>query len=297
MVLNRHQLIAILTKAGAGHEFPPFSLHLFDTLPSTNQTLWQLIAQGAEPGTVVIAGQQTAGRGQWGHKWSSPPGGLYLSLAIAPQLSATQSYQLTLCSAWGIATALRDCGIPVQLKWPNDLILGDRKLGGILTETKVFQGRIAQAVVGVGINWANPVPETGIALQSFLVEQPGTIITSLEILTAVTLQGLVSGLQHCSPTGIDTWLPSYHQLLTNMSQIVSINGCTGTIIGITPTGELRVRLHPKPSGDFLPKAEGKRQKTEGFRLETDDDLLATNVDSLDPKEICLQPGSISLGYF
>jgi len=71
----------------------------------------------------------------------------------------------------GNCYGLREHGIPVGLKWPNDLMLCGRKLGGILTETKVQQGRITKAVVGVGINW-NPVPETGINLLSFQANQP-----------------------------------------------------------------------------------------------------------------------------
>ena len=240
-----------------------FSIHLFETLPSTNQTLWSLIEQGASPGTVVIATQQTAGRGQWGRQWVSPLGGLYLSVAIAPNLPAQKSYQLTLCSAWGIATALRDRGIPVGLKWPNDLMLCGCKLGGILTETKVQQGQITKAVVGVGINWANPVPAPGINLQSLAGDQFDSI-TSLEMLTAITLEGIAAG-NECLQVGIDTLLPSYEKLLTNMGCVISVNGHSGIIVGVTATGELRVRLCPE-------KAK-----------------VATS-------EICLKPGTIRLGY-
>ena len=243
-----------------------FSIHAFETLPSTNQMLWNLIDQGAEPGTVVIATQQTAGRGQWGRQWSSPSGGLYLSVAIAPNLPAQHSYQLTLCSAWGIATELRARGIPVGLKWPNDLMLCGRKLGGILTETKVQQGRITKAVVGVGINWANPVPETGINLQSFQANQSAPI-ASLEMLAAVTLLGIASGNQRCSQAGIDALLPSYEKLLTSMGRLVSVNGHSGIIVGVTPTGELRVRL-----------------------------CTGEDANSVAATEIYLKPGTISLGY-
>ena len=142
-------------------------IHIFETLPSTNQTLWQLINQGATIPTLVIAERQTAGKGQWGRFWQSEPGGLYLSVALAPHLPASDFAQLTMCSAWGIATALRSYNLPVLLKWPNDLLLAGRKLGGILTETRVQQGQINKAVVGVGINWSNHIPESGINLQYF----------------------------------------------------------------------------------------------------------------------------------
>ncbi|MGH1392557.1 MAG: biotin--[acetyl-CoA-carboxylase] ligase [Trichormus sp.] len=164
---DQQKLLAALS-AGREYDYLPFSLHIFNSVNSTNLTLWELLKQGAGVGTVVIATQQTSGKGQWGRQWVSPTGGLYLSVAIAPNLAANASYQLTLATAWGIADQLRQCGICVGIKWPNDLVLEGRKLGGILTETKVNQGKITQAVIGVGVNWSNPVPETGINLQSWL---------------------------------------------------------------------------------------------------------------------------------
>lgn len=255
------------------------SLHIFETLPSTNQTLWKLIDQGAPSGTVVIAEQQIAGRGQWGRQWQSPLGGLYLSIALAPDLAAASAAQLTICSAWGIATALRSYDIPVLIKWPNDLLLQGRKLGGILTETRVCKGKITSAIVGVGINWVNPVPETGINLHSFVIKPPPAQgnegsqphcssvhprrnVTSLEMLAAIAIQGILSGFQHAKPENIEALLLSYLEILSGRGRSVVVNGRSGVIVGITSTGELRVRL---PS---------------------------STTDS----EICLKPGTISLGY-
>ncbi|MBD2039121.1 biotin--[acetyl-CoA-carboxylase] ligase [Microcoleus sp. FACHB-672] len=245
-----------------GCEQTPFTVHIFNQLVSTNQTLWELIDQGAGAGTVAIASQQTAGRGQWGRQWQSQPGGLYLSLAIEPRLPASHSAQLTLCSAWGIAAALREWGIPVSLKWPNDLILAERKLGGILTETRVHQGKIAKAVVGVGINWANEVPETGINLQSFCTEKVFPSIASLEMLAAITLRGLASGYQFLAEKGIAELVPAYCALLTSLGEPVVVEGRQGVVVGVSSQGELQVRFHADPVGS----------------------------------EICLQPGTIALGY-
>src|SRR5919199_4760228 len=205
------------------------SLQVFETLPSTNQTLWELLNQGAASGTVVIAQQQTAGRGQWGRQWQSMLGGLYLSLALAPNLQASNSAQLTLCSAWGIATALRAYSIPVFLKWPNDLLLKGRKLGGILTQTRVQQGQITKAVVGVGVNWSNCVPDLGINLQSFCEEQLSPSVTSLEMLAAIVLQGLHLGHQYWSEKGIEILLKSYLELLDNQGGHVVVEGNPGVI--------------------------------------------------------------------
>ena len=209
------------------------TLHIYETLPSTNQTLWELINNDAKPGSVVIAAQQTAGRGQRGHQWYSAVGGLYLSYALAPDIPVSQSFQLTLRTAWGIATTLNTLGIPVQLKWLNDLVINRRKLGGILTETKVNQGIITKAVVGVGINWTNSVPETGINLSAFI-----DTIPSLEMLAAITIQGIERGINE----PVANLVPAYEQLLINIGQKVTVGDRTGVIIGITDTCFLRWRL-------------------------------------------------------
>jgi BirA family biotin operon repressor/biotin-[acetyl-CoA-carboxylase] ligase len=254
-------------------------IYIFDTLPSTNQMLWQLLDQGEPPGTTVIAKQQTSGRGQWGRQWLSNTGGLYLSYAIQPHLPISQSAQLTFSSAWGIATVLRSRGIPVQLKWPNDLILAQRKLGGILTETKIHQGAIVKAVIGVGLNWANPVPETGINLQSYLENQSSAPISSLEDLTNITLKGLITGYDHLCTEGMDTLLLAYQELLINIGHQVSIDGKQGVITGVAPTGELRLKLNPPP---LAPHSGGVGGVTH-------------QVPSSE-SEIYLKPGTISLGY-
>jgi BirA family biotin operon repressor/biotin-[acetyl-CoA-carboxylase] ligase len=265
VALDQQKLEAAL-QLGHDSTYLPFSLHIFDSVASTNRTLWELLNQGASPGTVVIATQQTAGRGQWGRQWVSPSGGLYLSVAIAPNLEANTSYQLTLASAWGIAHQLRQCGINVGIKWPNDLVLDGRKLGGILTETKVNQGMITQAVIGVGINWSNPVPETGINLKSWQAHQSNQPISCLEMLTCQVLQGIASGMSCLCHAGVNILLSRYLELLVNIGDRVYVNNLAGTIIGVTPQGDLRVALETE------------------------------SINDIKTPEIYLEPGTISLGY-
>ncbi|MEB3337256.1 MAG: biotin--[acetyl-CoA-carboxylase] ligase [Leptolyngbyaceae bacterium] len=259
----------------SGLSFLPEQLHVFETLPSTNRTLWDLIEQGAEPGTTVIALQQQAGRGQWGRQWQSPLGGLYLSWAIAPQLPVSQGAQLTLCSAWGIATQLRTLGIPVLIKWPNDLVLQGRKLGGILTESRLYQGQISKAVIGVGINWSNPVPETGINLQSYLMQEPDPPLQSLEDLIVIVLQGLITGYNSWQQGGMEAFLPAYLELLANLGDAVVVDNRAGVVVGVSPDGDLQVRLSP---------------------LDPDLDADENPISSTASAEISLKPGTISLGY-
>lgn len=219
------------------------SLNIFENLPSTNQKLWELLEQGAAPQTVVIALEQTAGRGQWGRQWNSARGGLYLSLGLAPNLPAANSAQLTMCSAWGIATALRSYGIPALMKWPNDLILNKKKLGGILTETRIQQGLITKAIVGVGINWSNPVPETGINLESFFKESNQRKITSLEMLAAITINGILSGYEYLLEQGIESLVAGYLKLLVSLGREVLTEEGSGIVIGVNTNNELKVCLN------------------------------------------------------
>jgi len=243
-----------------------WNLHIFPSLASTSQTLWDLLNQGAQPGTVVIATQQTAGRGQWGRQWLSPQGGLYLSAAIALPLEAANSYQLTFATAWGIASQLRQAGVSVGIKWPNDLILDGQKLGGILTETKIHQGQITQAIIGVGINWNNPVPPTGINLESWQASTNCLAIASLEMLTAKVLQGIESGIDCLACEGVDMLLSRYLDLLTNIGDQVYVNNTLCTVVGVTSRGNLRLEI-----------------------AQSDQNELIT-------PEIFVEPGTISLGY-
>jgi BirA family transcriptional regulator, biotin operon repressor / biotin---[acetyl-CoA-carboxylase] ligase len=254
---NLQKLRHLLQPGLTGTKCLQFNCHWLAEVTSTNQSLWERSQrQEVLPGTVVIAGQQTAGRGQWGRQWQSLPGGLYLSVLLTPNIRAQSSAEITLCSAWGIAQKLRDVGVPVQLKWPNDLVLSGLKLGGILTETRIAQQYITKAVIGIGINWQNPVPETGMNLQSFLgsnqltqrlMARSHSLPTSLEELAAIVLQGLALGYQTWQRSGIDAILPAYNSVLANLGQSIQVNGQLGTIVGVTRTGELRIQLSPGDS--------------------------------------------------
>ena len=217
------------------------NIHIFDTLTSTNDKLAQLIAEENAPsGTVVIAKTQTAGRGQRGKTWASDAGGLYLSMAISPDLPAINVHQLTIGIVWGIADKLRQQGIYVLIKWPNDLILDRRKLGGILTQTRISQAKIQHAIVGVGINYANPVESPAINLAPSNDRQPNYANFPIEMLTSCTIRGIISGYNRCTPATIDSLLSDYLELLNARGRSVSVNGKLGTVLGISPQGELHI---------------------------------------------------------
>ncbi|MFQ3616532.1 MAG: biotin--[acetyl-CoA-carboxylase] ligase [Cyanobacteriota bacterium] len=225
------------------------NLQVYEALDSTNRAAWEHLATNSVAEVVVIAEQQWAGRGQWGRQWQSHPGGLYLSWGFRPALRADHATQITLWSAWGVAIALRQAGVPVQIKWLNDLVVLGRKLGGVLTETRVQQGHIGQAVVGVGLNWTNPVPKPGINLH--MLKQQGYVlkIASLEELGAIALQGLRLGYAFWQQRGIEALQAEYEALLSNCGQTITLVGDaeapgeTVVIIGIGLDGQLRVRTN------------------------------------------------------
>jgi BirA family biotin operon repressor/biotin-[acetyl-CoA-carboxylase] ligase len=131
-------------------------VHRLETITSTNDIARALAEAGAEHGTAVVAREQTHGRGTKGRAWHSPPGlGLYVSFVLrGPGEGSLPSLQLLPLAA-GLAAAdaiLETAGSEVRLKWPNDLVHGGRKLGGILSEGVSGAACGSFAVVGVGIN-------------------------------------------------------------------------------------------------------------------------------------------------
>ena len=135
---------------------PREALHVCDSIDSTNTQCKRLAAEGAADGTVVISEQQTAGRGRKGRSFQSPQGlGLYLSVLWRPQCAPTQLLPLTSLAAVAVSRAIeRVTGEAAAIKWPNDLLLRDRKIAGILTEMSLEgeSGQIDYVVLGIGIN-------------------------------------------------------------------------------------------------------------------------------------------------
>jgi BirA family biotin operon repressor/biotin-[acetyl-CoA-carboxylase] ligase len=131
----------------------------FPVVGSTMDLLHELAARGAEGGTVVVAGEQTAGRGSRGRTWRSPPGGLWLSVLYRPRTAAgVELFSLRVGLAIAKAVEALAPGLRIAVKWPNDLVLNDRKLGGVLCEAR-WQGEVLGWIVaGVGLNVTNAIP-------------------------------------------------------------------------------------------------------------------------------------------
>ncbi len=126
----------------------------FPVIGSTNTAAAGLAAKGQREGTVIIADMQTEGRGRRGRTWVSPAGkNLYLSIIVRPGIPPRDAPILTFMSAVACASAIQRLSpVPVSIKWPNDLMVADKKIGGILTEMKADADKINYAVIGIGIN-------------------------------------------------------------------------------------------------------------------------------------------------
>ncbi len=132
-----------------------------EVLDSSNREAARLAGLGAEEGTVVVAEQQTQGRGRLGRPWASPPGvSLYFSVVLKPDIETRHAAQLTLLAGLALAKEISthiqsidtDKRNSLEIKWPNDLLLKGRKLAGILTEMRAEGNRVRHVVVGIGVN-------------------------------------------------------------------------------------------------------------------------------------------------
>lgn len=130
-------------------------LYIYDTLDSTNIRAKQLALENAPHGTVVIARQQTAGRGRLGRSFFSPREGIYLSIIVRPDFDLTKSVLVTSAAAVAVAESIESiCGMDAKIKWVNDIYADNKKVCGILTEgiTDFETGQIESLVIGIGVN-------------------------------------------------------------------------------------------------------------------------------------------------
>ncbi|KAF0144705.1 MAG: BirA family transcriptional regulator biotin operon repressor / biotin-acetyl-CoA-carboxylase ligase [Nitrospirae bacterium] len=126
----------------------------FESIGSTNTAALELAEKGAPHGTVVIADRQAKGKGRLGRTWVSPPrSNIYMSVILRPEIETEDATLLTIMAAVSCAKGvMKSTGLKAEIKWPNDLMISSKKLGGILTEMKSDPDGIVFAVIGIGIN-------------------------------------------------------------------------------------------------------------------------------------------------
>jgi BirA family biotin operon repressor/biotin-[acetyl-CoA-carboxylase] ligase len=204
-----------------------------------------MATSGAPDGVVIVANEQTGGRGRFGRAWISPPGeGLYFSLILRPRVAPAGLSVLTLAAAVAVAETLSiDFAVPADIKWPNDVLSRDRKICGILVESAIEADTVQFVIVGIGVNISQEIFPPGIVATSVLLES-GRRISPDEFL-------------HPLLTKLDIWLDSAKSKPAQVIQrwqdlsITAVGAdvrvvCPdqefeGTTQGLTSSGALRIK--------------------------------------------------------
>jgi len=239
--------LAALDAALAGSAFAG-KIHFAPVTGSTNSDGMAAGRSRAPHGSVWLADEQHAGRGRGGHVWHSAPGqGLYVSVLLRLDLPAVRLPLLPLVAGLAAAEAIRAVsGLTVDLRWPNDLLIGPRKAGGILAEARSERGLVDFAVVGIGINVHQrdfdpelSTPGTSLDIEAGTrVSRQTLLLSLLESLERETLGLLDPAAAHAIPArvaGASTWVEG---------RPVEVHGpqaCSGVTAGLDEYGFLLVR--------------------------------------------------------
>ena len=224
------------------------SVHHFIKTDSTNRVALEMGHAGEPEGVVVLAEEQTAGRGRAGRSWHSERAtGIYVTLLLRPRLSPVEAPLLTLLAGLSARAAIEaQTGLSPDLKWPNDLLLGGRKVGGILTEMHAEPGLVRFVIVGLGLNInQTKFPEELGRIATSLRVETGREQSRLELLVRL-LRQFESDYNRFLKEGAG-WVVERFSAVSSFARgkRVSVNdgreSYTGTTAGLTPEGLLQVK--------------------------------------------------------
>jgi BirA family biotin operon repressor/biotin-[acetyl-CoA-carboxylase] ligase len=218
-------------------------IYRFDTLGSSNDEACK--PQYVE-GDIILAQCQTAGRGQRGHTWESREGeNLTFSLLLEPLfLSPSEQFLISECVALGVCDALLHYGIEAQIKWTNDIYIGDRKLAGILIEHKLQGSALARTVAGIGLNVNQKAFSDDLPNPISMAQATGREFDREEVLQTVATS-LMARYKQLREGGAKELQADYHQRLYRLGQehcyaLPDGSRFRGIIRGVEPTGALRI---------------------------------------------------------
>lgn len=223
---------------------------------STNDDAKALAAAGAAEGTVVLASRQTGGRGRMGRGWESPSGGVYLSVVVRPAVAVHEAPPLALTAALGVSLGVESLGVSCGVKWPNDVLLGDGKLAGVLLEVAAEADALAWAVVGVGVNVrpAGKRVEGAAYLADAIDPAPG-----LAAVAAAVLDGLAESYSALTSAGFAAVRDAYARRLALAGRAVVVRDRNGDAVaqGVARGVDEWGRLLVEGSGGTVAVAAGE----------------------------------------
>ena len=222
-------------------DFTVITLH---SVTSTQAWVADWAAMSAREGLALIARRQTAGRGRLDRRWESPPGGLYLSLLLRPDIPLARANQLTmLISLAAIDACQRVAGVRPRPKWPNDLLAEGKKLAGVLTELMGERDRLRYAVIGLGLNVNNDFEGGPLAATATSLRQ----LTGREIDVQQAADAFLQALARRYDDFLAGVSPhaEWMQRLEPLGRRVEVTQpgrprLAGRAVGVTPEGALRV---------------------------------------------------------
>jgi len=223
-------------------------LHFTPVTDSTNSDALAAARAGAPHGSVYFADEQRSGRGRGDHTWHSAAAqGLYVSVLLRPSAPSVRLPLLPLAAGLAAAEAIHEVtALTVDLRWPNDLLLGDRKAGGILVESKIEGSTAAFAIVGIGINVHQQNFDPGLATPATSLDlETGRSIPRGSLLVSLLKSLEREALALAEPAATQAILRRVEQSSTWLrGRRVQVHGpqaCTGTTEGLDKHGFLRVR--------------------------------------------------------
>ncbi len=213
-----------------------------DTIDSTMRRAAELAREGCPAGTIVAARTQTAGQGRLGRAWDSRPGGLYFTIVLRPRLEPAQVPLATLALGLAVADTLQTfLGVAADLRWPNDVLIGDRKLAGILAQ---YQDGALLAGVGLNVNQREFPPElapvaTSLFLETGAEQNPEFLLPAL----ARSIESHLNILETSGATAVLRLFEAASSYVAGRRVRVELPAgeITGTTAGLTAEGFLRVR--------------------------------------------------------
>ena len=243
------------------------SVERHDRVASTNDLARARLESEVADGLVIVAEEQTAGRGRRGRTWISPPGtNLYVSVAVRPRIASGEAWQLGIAAALGAVAACEGVA-RLDLKWPNDLVAaGGRKVGGLLVETIAEGDRLRGAVIGIGINvnWrSESMPAEIRDTATSLADLAGTDVDR-EALLGHLLDALATEIEAIE-AGISP-LPRYRERCVTLGMAVRVATADGIVEGrgadLDPTGSLVVEtdrgIRVLATGEVIAVRPGER---------------------------------------
>ncbi|MDB9722904.1 biotin--[acetyl-CoA-carboxylase] ligase [Candidatus Marinimicrobia bacterium] len=209
-------------------------IEYYTRLESTNSEAWKLINVGCDHGTVIITDNQFLGKGRGNRYWSASPNkSLTFSIVLSPNINSKFSNWFSIISSLAIQKALTSFSTKVELKYPNDIMIGQKKLGGILCETKVSEKKIYHAVIGVGININETIEDFDISIQNTATSLHinSNNLYQRERILAETLNQFENIIDQF-PNNIDLIKLNWEQACNHLNKLVTFHNNNKIIKGI-----------------------------------------------------------------